>query len=78
MKAENKIFIKSFLLSGLVYTTLMAGFDYSDGQDFEIFKLIFHFLFFGLFMGLMSRYSHRKLLKKERNENKSRPCDTSL
>ncbi|SEA42394.1 hypothetical protein SAMN05443667_104163 [Flavobacterium gillisiae] len=78
MKAENKIFIKSFLLSGLVYTTLMAGFDYSDGQDFEILKLLFHFLFFGLFMGLLARYSHRKQIKKEMNETESKSYDTSL
>ena len=32
MKTENKIFIKSFLISGLVYAGLMAGFDYSDGD----------------------------------------------
>jgi hypothetical protein len=75
MKVENKIFIKSFLLSGLVYTTLMVGFDYSDGSDFEIFKLIFHFLFFGLFMGLMARYSHRKLLRKEMTKTESIPQD---
>lgn len=71
MKVENKIFIKTFLLSGLVYTTLMAGFDYSDGKEFEIFKLIYHFLFFGLIMGLMARYSHRKLLKKEATKTES-------
>jgi hypothetical protein len=78
MKVENKIFIKSFLLSGLVYTTFMAGFDYYDKQNFSLVKFIFHFLFFGLFIGLMTRYSHLKLLKKQRNENESRPCDTSL
>lgn len=75
MKVENKIFIKSFLLSGLVYTTLIAGFDYYDKQNFSLVKFIFHFLFFGLFMGLMARYSHRKLLKKEVTKTDSIPQD---
>jgi hypothetical protein len=75
MKVENKIFIKSFLLSGLVYTTLMAGFDYYDEQNFSVLKFIFHFLFFGLFMGLMTRYNHRKLLKKEVTKTDSIPQD---
>jgi preprotein translocase subunit SecG len=65
MSAENKVFIKSFLLSGLVYAGLMAGFDYSEGQEFSIWRFILGFLFFGIFMGLVSRYKHKKQLKKE-------------
>jgi hypothetical protein len=72
MKTENKIFIKSFLISGLVYAGLMAGFDYSDGDSFRIFKFLFHFFFFGLFMGLLARYSHKKQLKREMNETENR------
>ncbi|HLF53197.1 hypothetical protein [Flavobacterium sp.] len=72
MKTENKIFIKSFLISGLVYAGLMAGFDYSDGQSFRIFKFLLHFFFFGLSMGLLSRYNYKKQMKKEmrKTENK--------
>ena len=33
---------------------------------------------FGLIMGLVARYSHRKQIKKETNETESRPCDSSL
>jgi phosphate starvation-inducible membrane PsiE len=78
MKAENKLFIKSFLISGLVYAGLMAGFDYSQEQDFKILKLLFHFLFFGSFMGLLAKYNHQKQIKKELNETESKPCDTAL
>jgi L-asparagine transporter-like permease len=74
MKTENKIFIKSFLISGLLYALLMAGLNYFDGESFRIFKFLFkflfHFFFFGLFMGLLARYSYRKQLKKEINETK--------
>jgi hypothetical protein len=78
MKVENKIFMKSFLLSGLVYTTFIAGFDYYYKQNSSIVKFIFHFLFFRLFMGFLARYSPRKQIKKEINETESRPCNTSL
>jgi hypothetical protein len=65
MRVENKVFIKSFLISGLVYAGLMAGFDYSEGQEFRIWRFLLSFLFFGIFMGLVSRYNHKKQLKKE-------------
>ena len=68
MKAENKVFIKTFLLSGIIYAGLMAGFDYSDGQEFKIWKFLFYFLSFGLFMGLVSRYSYGKQVKKKVTE----------
>lgn len=70
MKAENKIFIKSFLLSGVVYAGLMAGYNYVDGQEFNIWKFLFHFLVFGLFMGLISRYSHKRQIEKELEETR--------
>ena len=55
MNTPIKTKIKSGLLAGLIFTILMAGFDYSKGQDFSIFKFIFHFLFFGLIMGLITK-----------------------
>lgn len=65
MKAENKAFIKTFLVAGIVYASLMAGFDYADGQEFKLYKFVFSFLFFGLFMGFIFRNGHKKQLKKE-------------
>jgi hypothetical protein len=73
MKVENKIYdIISNIWSNL--DIILAGFDYSDAKNFEILKLIFHFLFFGLLLGLLARYSHRK----EINETESASHDTSL
>ena len=68
MTTQTKAIIKSGLISGIVYAGLMAGFDYSDGQDFRIWKFIFHASFFGIFMGFMSRYNLRKQAKKENNK----------
>jgi len=68
MKAENKAFIKTFLIAGIVYASLMAGFDYADGQEFKLYKFVFSFLFFGLFMGFIFRNGHKKQLKKEVSE----------
>ncbi len=68
MTTQTKAIIKSGLFSGIVYAGLMAGFDYSDGQDFRIWKFIFHASFFGIFMGFMTRYNLRKQAKKENNK----------
>ena len=65
MNTQTKTIIKSSLLSGIIYAGLMAGFDYSDGQDFRIWRFTFHFLFFGIFMGLMNRYLLKKQAKKK-------------
>jgi hypothetical protein len=76
MKAENKVFIKTFLLTGIVYATLNAGFNYADGEGFKIYKFLFHFFFFGLFMGLLARYSHKKQQKKELMETEIKSSDS--
>ena len=68
MTTQTKAIIKSGLISGIVYAGLMAGSDYSDGQDFRIWKFIFHASFFGIFMGFMTRYNLRKQAKKENNK----------
>ena len=49
MKAENKFFVREVFFSGIIFASLMAGFDYSDGKEFVITKFIFHLLFFGSF-----------------------------
>lgn len=68
MNTQTKAIIKSGLFSGIVYAGLMAGFDYSDGQDFKIWKFIFHASFFGIFMALMTRYNLKKQADKEKNK----------
>ena len=67
MKPENKIFIKTFLITWLVYAGLMAGYNYSVGKAFSPFRFIFYFLTFGLIMGLINRYYHKKQIKREEN-----------
>ncbi|WP_191859361.1 hypothetical protein [Hanstruepera ponticola] len=68
MNTQTKAIIKSGLFSGIVYAGLMAGFDYSDGQDFKIWKFIFHASFFGILMALMTRYNLKKQADKEKNK----------
>ena len=68
MNTQTKVIIKSGLFSGIVYAGLMAGFDYSDGQDFRIWRFILNSLFFGTFMGFMTRYNLKKQADKEKNK----------
>lgn len=70
MKPITKITIKTFLFSGLIYAGLMAGFDYSDGNGFRIWKFIFYASFFGFFMALMSRYHYKKNESSKDNKQK--------
>ena len=65
MKTQIKTVLISGLISGIVYAGLMAGFDYFNGQDFKIWKLIFNVLFFGILMGLFSYYNMKKRSKKK-------------
>ena len=68
MNTQIKTIIKSGLISGIIYAGLMAGFDYSDGQDFSMWRFIFNALIFGIFMGLMTRYNLKKQADKEKNK----------
>ena len=68
MNKKTKSIIMGGVVGGVVYASMMAGFDYSDGQDFKIWKFIFHTSFFGIFMGVLTRYNLRKQAKKENNK----------
>ena len=68
MNTQTKSIIKSGLFSGIVYAGLMAGFDYSDGQDFKIWKFIFNASFFGIIMALMTRYNLKKQADKDQDK----------
>ena len=68
MKPENKIFLKTTFLSGISFAILMAGFEFWFEGIFNIYKFLFHFLGFGICMGLMARYNYKKLQKKEKKE----------
>ena len=45
-----KMIFKSFFFSGLIFAGLSAGFDYSDGQEFRVWKFVLDVLFFGFMM----------------------------
>lgn len=60
MGTQTKTIIKSGLISGIGYALLMAGFDYSDGQSFRIWRFVINALFFGAFMGLLACYNLKK------------------
>ena len=60
MKPENQLFLKSFLLTGLIGAGLMAGDDYASGEALSVWKFLFRFLFIGLVIGLLSRYTFKK------------------
>jgi hypothetical protein len=65
MKIRTKKMILGGLTAGLVYAGLMAGFDYSDGQEFRIWRFLFNALFLGTFMGFITRDNVKKQSKKE-------------
>jgi hypothetical protein len=67
MNKQTKSIIIGGLVGGIVYASIMAGFDFSDGQNFRIWRFILNALIFGTFMGLMTRYNIKKQLKKENN-----------
>jgi hypothetical protein len=72
MKTLTKTIIRAFLISGLIYAGLMAGFDYSKGKEFEILIFLFRFSIFGFFMSLAARYKHKRQFKNEQlDDNKS-------
>lgn len=72
MKNENKIFIKYFLINGLVFAGIKVFFDDYDGESFSFLKFLSNFFFFGLFMGLLARFNYKKQLKIERIESKDK------
>jgi hypothetical protein len=66
MKAQTKTIIIVGLLGGFVYALGMTGFDLTDRESFNLWKFIFNFLFFGISMALLTRYS----IKKSKNREK--------
>ncbi|UMB60675.1 hypothetical protein MHL31_00335 [Lutibacter sp. A80] len=63
MKIQTKQIIKSGLLAGFIYALLMAGYDYSIGQDFRLLKFTINFIFFGFFIGILALYNAKKTNK---------------
>ena len=70
MKVQTKKILKYGLFSGLGFAGLTAIFDYVVGHDFNAWKFLFGFLFFGIAMGAWSRYNFKKQAEQEQNNNK--------
>ncbi|WP_405572818.1 hypothetical protein [Winogradskyella sp. Asnod2-B02-A] len=65
MKSYTKRAIKSGIFAGIGFGIATAGIDYYNGDDFELWKLVFKILFFAVFMGLYFNYSFKKQSEKE-------------
>lgn len=63
-----KKYIKSAVIRGLLFAIGMALFEYFDGSIFSIFKFLFHFVFFGAFMGVSDYFIDRRKRKKEKEK----------
>ena len=60
--------IRSAVIRGLLFAIGMALFEYFDGSIFNIFKFLFHFVFFGSFMGISDYFMDKGKRKKEREK----------
>ena len=70
MKTQSKsiIIIIGGFFGGIVYAGIMAGFDYFNEQDFQGWKFLWSFFFFGTFMGFLTRYNLKKKSRKDKND----------
>jgi len=64
MKPITKLYLKTFLLTGIPYGLIMLGFDLADGNGFRLWKYLFMTFFFGITMSLILVSFHRYRLKK--------------
>ncbi len=64
MKPITKLYIKTFLWMGVPYGLLMAAFNLAVGNEFILWELLFHIVFFGLFMSLFTVGYQKRRLKK--------------
>jgi len=71
MKPILKLYIKAFLIMGLLYASLMAISGYIDGESFRIGKYLFHAIFFGGTMSLTLVSIHKYNLSDQGITNPS-------
>ncbi|MDH7448192.1 hypothetical protein [Aquimarina sp. 2201CG14-23] len=64
MKPITKLYLKTFLLTGIPYGLIMLGFDLANGEGFSLWKYLFLSFFFGITMSLILVSFHRHRLKK--------------
>lgn len=63
MKPTTKLYLKTFLLTGIPYGLLTAGFDLVDGNGFRLWKFLFLTFCFGCMSFLLVSF-HKYRLKK--------------
>ncbi len=64
MKPLTKLYLKTFLLTGIPYGLIMIGFDLLDGDGFKLWKFLSLTFFFGITMSLILVFFHKYRLKK--------------
>ncbi|MEP2057943.1 MAG: hypothetical protein ABJJ05_09065 [Maribacter litoralis] len=64
MKPITKLYLKTFLFTGIPYGLIMLGFDLADGDGFRLWKFLFMTVFFGATMSLILVSFHKYRLKK--------------
>jgi hypothetical protein len=64
MKPITKLYLRTFLLTGILYGMLTVGFDLADGNGFRLWKFLFLTFFFGVTMALLLVSFHKYRLKK--------------
>ena len=64
MKPITKLYLKTFLLTGIPFGLIMLGFDLVDGDGFRLWKYLFMTFFFGITMSLTFVSFYRYRLKK--------------
>lgn len=64
MKPITKLYLKTFLFTGIPYGLIMLGFDLADGDGFRLWRFLFMTFFFGITMSFILVAFHRNRLKK--------------
>lgn len=67
IKSYTKKALNSAIFAGIGFGIVLAGIDYYDEDDFELWKLICKVLCFAILMGLYFNYSFKRKSKKESN-----------
>jgi len=64
MKPITKLYLKTFLYTGIPFGLIMLGFDLVDGDGFRLCKFIYMTIFFGATMSLILVSFHKYRLNK--------------
>ena len=65
MKPFTKHFIKIFLQTGITFGIIMTLFDFYNGREIKIWKVLFNVLFFGFWMASFFTYFTKRTHKKK-------------